>query len=264
MRGGEQWDLLHGGPGHDRLHGGLHDDSLYGGAGDDRLVGDEARAVQRPQVDEQGVVTGAGADALSGGDGADRLIGRAASDSLSGGPGDDRLAAGAGGDVLQGGAGSDSLSCGSGADQVRPPAAEELLTSACEFIRFDWQTLETLMSLGFSPYPRATSAGSATFALGCPAHDEDGVSVHYPCAGTLVLREAGTRRLLGEGRFSRRGAYTTTRFDVHVRLTVLGRRRAQRPPGVLATALLSGWDNGWQRPRRLPRMAWTIRLRTGE
>ena len=180
LRGGEQWDLLHGGPGHDRLHGGLHDDSLYGGAGDDRLVGDEARAVQRPQVDEQGVVTGAGADALSGGDGADRLIGRAASDSLSGGPGDDRLAAGAGGDVLQGGAGSDSLSCGSGADQVRPPAAEELFTSACEFIRFDWQTLETLMSLGFSPYPRATSAGSATFALGCPAHDEDGVSVHYP------------------------------------------------------------------------------------
>jgi hypothetical protein len=265
LRGGEQWDLLYGGPGHDRLHGGLHDDSLYGGAGDDRIVGDEAGAVQRPLVDEQGVVTGAGADTLSGAEGADRLIGRAASDSLSGGPGDDRLAAGAGADVLRGGAGSDSLSCGSGADQVRPPAANELLTRACESIRFDWWIWDTPISLAFSPYPQVTSAGSATFALGCPAHDEDGEYVYYTCAGALVLREAsGMRRLLGKGRFSRRSAYSTTPFDVHVGLTVLGRRRAQPPRGVLATAALSGWDYGSQDPRRLSRMAWTIRLRTGE
>lgn len=73
---------------------------LYGYAGDDILT------------------SGAGNDALDGGEGDDRLTAGAGHDFLDGGTGDDSLSGGDGDDIITGGKGQDTLNGGAGNDQL--------------------------------------------------------------------------------------------------------------------------------------------------
>jgi Ca2+-binding RTX toxin-like protein len=61
---------------------------------------------------------GKGSDAVSGGDGGERLHGGSDADSVAGGNGDDRISGNKGDDAVSGGDGSDSLFGGWGADRV--------------------------------------------------------------------------------------------------------------------------------------------------
>lgn len=65
------------------------------------------------------LITGSGADVLSGNAVANRLSGQAGNDRIFGLAGDDTLVGGHGRDLLQGGAGKDRLSGGDGADSFR-------------------------------------------------------------------------------------------------------------------------------------------------
>jgi len=212
-------------------------EDVTGGAGPDRLTGDD------------------GVSTLLGGGGSDVLIGRGgdvrgSGDRLAGGSGSDRLSGGEGPDTLNGGAGRDCLSCGRGIDIVDDPQAGERLDRSCQRVRFSFGAFDE-DTLAFAPYPRRTDRRSATFRLGCPVFEERG-GEPARCRGTLTLREAsGARRLLGRGRVVDSGRRDS--FDVRVRLTDRGRRRARRSKGVVTTASLRG-DN-------LPRVAWTIRLK---
>lgn len=138
-RGGN--DLLNGGAGDDGLTGGLGNDSLSGGEGRDRLQldggddvmdggngvdtlfynGSAAITVNLSLVGAQ--ATGSGTDTIrnvenvSGGSGADRLIGNGLANLLAGNGGADTLAGGAGGDTLVGGAGRDVMAGGLDAER---------------------------------------------------------------------------------------------------------------------------------------------------
>jgi len=210
-------------------------EDISGGAGADRLVGDDR------------------VNTLAGGDGDDVLIARGGDgfgDRLDGGPGIDRLSGGDGPDTLSGGTGVDRLSCGRGTDLVNDPQAGELLNRDCQRVRFSFGA-DNENFLSFLPHPRRTDRRSATFRLGCPVFELlDGEPSR--CNGTVTFREAtGKRRVLGRGRIADSGRRDS--FDVRVALTDLGRRRARTSKGVLATASLGG--------RNLPRVAWTIRLK---
>ncbi|WP_180940855.1 calcium-binding protein [Sinorhizobium mexicanum] len=120
-------DSLSGAAGNDTLRGGAGKDTLDGGAGLDTAdYGDKTGAVAvtlagaaNASVRIAGVVEdtirnienvtgGAGADVLIGDGLANRLIGAAGNDSLSGAAGNDTLRGGAGKDTLDGGAGVDT------------------------------------------------------------------------------------------------------------------------------------------------------------
>jgi Ca2+-binding RTX toxin-like protein len=94
-----------GGPGNDRLFGGPFPDKLKGGPGSDLLVQGLGDSRQPDNA------------TLSGGAGADVLIGGRSRDSLHGGLGPDRLLGGVGGDFLHGDRGDDVILGGSGADK---------------------------------------------------------------------------------------------------------------------------------------------------
>ena len=161
LRGGAGNDTLTGSDGADVIMGELGVDSIDGGMGDDAMygggqVGDTLTYASRSEpvtVDlPAGTAGGKGerdtvADftVVTGGSGADTLIGGPAADRLDGGDGSDTLIGGAGADTLNGGAGDDWLiardgvadaatSCGSGAAGRRttpsippPPTARRSL-----------------------------------------------------------------------------------------------------------------------------------------
>ncbi len=130
---GDGNDMISGGRGADRLYGEAGNDTLQGGLGTDALDGGDGRdtalyanslaaVTVDLRVTGQQNTGGAGIDtlssienlrgsafddALTGGDGANRLLGMAGDDSLTGGAGADALVGGAGVDRLDGGAGAD-------------------------------------------------------------------------------------------------------------------------------------------------------------
>ncbi len=149
--GGEGDDRLDGGSGNDVLFGGDGNDILVGGAGTDRLNGgngyagaDDGRdtvdygaatGTVRVQLSGQGeVIDGVytqsfarGADIgrdiltsienVTGGRGADILVGSSVSNVLKGGAGRDTISGEGGNDLIHGGAGADILTGGGGADR---------------------------------------------------------------------------------------------------------------------------------------------------
>lgn len=127
LNGLEGSDTLRGGAGRDSLSGSVGDDTLDGGAGDDLLNGGAGRdtaffmagapvrvhlGLTSAQDTGEGrdrligiedVVTGAGADQVTGHAGANWLGSRGGNDTLRGGSGADTLIGGAGSDRLYGG-----------------------------------------------------------------------------------------------------------------------------------------------------------------
>jgi hypothetical protein len=213
-------------------------EDVAGGEGSDRLRGDGR------------------ANLILGGGGADLLVGRdnppsrlRSNDQLIGGDGDDRLVGGDGADFLEGGPGLDALSCGPGADTVGDPAGGELVEPLCEEVVF---FISEDDSFALDPYPYVRSRRAVALRFECPTYELDD-GEFFPCHGRILVREAaGARRVLGFGRVSVRRASPPAR--ARVALTALGRRLARRPGGVAATFSVRGY--------RLPRVAWTIALRT--
>ena len=135
------WDRLHGGPGRDRMQGrgagqGLTDefyddesdeqaarDVVSGGTDADALI-DYSMRTRPLQIDLRRDYSGPERDIISGiasvtgGAGADVLIGNGRTNRLSGGNGDDRLHGLGGDDLLNGGLSNDLMSGGDGADRL--------------------------------------------------------------------------------------------------------------------------------------------------
>ena len=212
-----------------RVDGGADNDELYGaggvmygGAGDDRLlvVGDGG-GVAGGGPGSDLVIGGGGRDDLSGGAGADRLIGGDGDDTLHGGfdrgwdldgccdqPPNvdevDSLDGGPGDDTLDGGPALDSVTCGTGEDSsVVEPRHESVLE--CEEARYDVSDPEddgpSWMRL--SPQPYRWGRSRVLFGvIPCASLEYDeGVTWGplRPCRSAMVLRESGTKRLLGRG-----------------------------------------------------------------
>jgi Ca2+-binding RTX toxin-like protein len=160
LRGWDGNDSILGGDGADQLYGGLGSDTLAGGFGADELDGgdefqaldnsiDYARyddatygdlvinltkpslntgaAVGDTYISIEGVIGGAGQDAITGDGGSnvvyglgghDTILGAGGNDSLFGGDGNDKLSGDAGFDTLAGGLGADELNGGAGIDYV--------------------------------------------------------------------------------------------------------------------------------------------------
>ena len=152
LLGGEGEDTLDGGPDADRIDGGgsawnrlsfrsrrapvtvdltrgrtsdgdtvANIRSVSGGHGADRLVGWDGDDIFRG---------GEGDDVLEGRGGKDTLFGDGGADRLRGGPGADDLLGGRGGDHLSGGLGRDLVACGGGRDLARIDAKDRV--HACE------------------------------------------------------------------------------------------------------------------------------------
>ena len=259
-------DLLDGGPGRDEVRyarrttavrvdigdravGGRQDEGdvvrgfedVTGGAGDDRPVGND---------EANDLVGGAGRDVLIARGGGDRSF----SDTLFGGPGADRLSGGDGPDWLRGGPARDRLSCGRGRDVVRRPGRRELLSRACETLRFEFGG-DDPVSAEVPAYPKAVRGGTATFLFACPRLAS--VDGRVACNGRLTLREAAhPRRVLGRGRVADDGTHGD--FSVLVALNALGQRRIRRGVRTLVSIRSRA---GFSEPVVVPLLAWTIRLR---
>ncbi|NIQ97153.1 MAG: calcium-binding protein, partial [Desulfuromonadales bacterium] len=120
-------DALYGEAGNDTLIGGAGDDTLNGGAGSDTVsysdvVSDSVTASLLDNQGSSGTDTDTFVDIenLTGGGGADTLIGDGKDNILTGGDGDDTLIGGAAvnGDTLIGGAGVDTASYAGSVDAV--------------------------------------------------------------------------------------------------------------------------------------------------
>ncbi|MDF8332582.1 M10 family metallopeptidase [Novosphingobium cyanobacteriorum] len=132
LAGGAGDDTLRGNGGDDALQGGAGADTLDGGAGNDALDGGDGVDTASYAASTAGVkvslaisgyqATGAGNDSLTGienltgGAGADLLVGDGCDNRLDGGAGADKLLGDAGADVLVGGGGRDVLLGGAGGD----------------------------------------------------------------------------------------------------------------------------------------------------
>lgn len=124
IRGGAGDDTITGRGGNDTVEGGAGADDLNGGAGIDTLLftgftpvtvslttntGSGGDAEGDTYVNFENVTGGGGADTLIGSSGANVLTGGGGADTLSGRGGNDTIEGGSGGDSLNGGAGIDTL-----------------------------------------------------------------------------------------------------------------------------------------------------------
>jgi serralysin len=151
-------DLLRGDGGNDALNGGLGDDVMNGGDGNDTVSagigtdrGDGGAGIDRIDLTARAASTqlnlgtgatnfagesfvnfedaylGAGADAVTGTNGANRISGGAGIDTLNGLNGNDLLTGGDGEDLLNGGADNDTLDGGAGVDTLNGSDGNDLL-----------------------------------------------------------------------------------------------------------------------------------------
>lgn len=183
LYGGAGADRLEGGDNADRLYGGEGDDVLDGGAGVDQVYGEDgndlflngtgadlfdggagsdtvdfsgttaARTINLSTgatgedtfVSIENIVTGAGADQLTGNAADNRLTSNGGADILRGEGGDDLLQGGGGIDQLFGGDGNDRLEGGDANDQLRGEAGDDWLRGDLGVDTFDGGTgIDTL------------------------------------------------------------------------------------------------------------------------
>jgi Ca2+-binding RTX toxin-like protein len=264
--GGESADSLNGGGGGaDRMLGAagadvLQDGDVSGQADADVLVGGPAvdtlvyargtTPIELNLGDEKTHGEPGEGDSIStvenvvSGSGADRITGDGYANILVGGGGADLLRGGAGNDLLRGDAGNDSVFCGTGIDLARVGGRRDFVAPDCERL----EIANARFAFAARPYPAAAGAGAVRFRIGCPVYAA--AASRGPCSGSLVLRETrGRARLLGTGKVTRRRSAK----PVFVKLTAAGRRLARAKSGVLAVVTLKG--------KRLPSIGWTIRLR---
>jgi Ca2+-binding RTX toxin-like protein len=94
------------------------------------------------------LVSGAGADNLSGGDGNDSISSGAGADTINGGGGDDTLDGGAGSDSISGGGGTDSLITSAGTDTLDGGDGTDSLTiSSAAYTNISGYTLAGIETL---------------------------------------------------------------------------------------------------------------------
>ena len=201
-----------------------------------------------------------GDDSLAAGPGADRVEGLGGDDNLDGGAGPDSLAAGAGDDVILASDDNavDTIACGPGRDLVAQPDARDILEPDCE--EAGW----TITAEG--PYrdrmrvaPRVAGR-RVTFEARC----------HARCEGSLELRTAVERRLLGLGGFEldrgRWGSITAALNDFgleylrqrrRVRVVKRGRRdcRCPNPPPFVDSGFTTRLDESAAQPEPVDHLA---------
>jgi RTX calcium-binding nonapeptide repeat (4 copies) len=235
--------LLDGGGGTDELRGGdgpetLTDgdlgapgpDVLDGGGGRDAVTYrprtapvtvDLVRATGGERGERDAVLN---VEIISGGRGADRLVGDDGWNDIRGRDGRDTLIGGGDTDFLFNGGGS--TACGDGVDYVVDPGLGEFLEPDCE-------NLYTGSEPSYPAYPPVRRRG-LRYLVQCPRGDEE--HLHVLCSGSLTLRESGgARRVLAAGR-SPVGRWE--RRSYRVPLTAAGRRRAATGRAVRATSVL--------------------------
>lgn len=154
LKGGAGNDTLDGGTGTDTLIGGKGDDRLLAGSGNDSIDGGEGIDILDASASFFGlsvniasgtasgfffdtgfdrftniehVITGAGADSVTGSSDGDRIELGAGNDFANGAAGVDSLFGGSGADFLRGGQGSDFLSGEIGDDDLRGEAGNDTL-----------------------------------------------------------------------------------------------------------------------------------------
>jgi Ca2+-binding RTX toxin-like protein len=161
LDGGEGDDALDAGDGDDSLDGGGGNDTLAAGPGDDHLTdGDGSHSDGADGIDggdgtdlvsygtrvaavtvdlaQTGAVSGeagegdtvVAAESVTGGAGADTLLGTTAGNELTGGPGADVIDGRDGGDALFGEAGDDSLTGGAGTDELRGGSGSDVIATS--------------------------------------------------------------------------------------------------------------------------------------
>jgi Ca2+-binding RTX toxin-like protein len=163
-------------------------EDVTGGAGADTLVGNDA---------DNELDGGAGDDALAGGGGNDGLEGGAGRDTVDGGGGRDDLVGGAGADTLKSRDGlTDRLNCNGGTDSVQGEARDDIAGN-CENVSIAPPTAVAIMSV------TVTRAGLVVIRVGCPA-------VERSCAGAIIVKTVRrvARRFikLGQVNYRLRGA----------------------------------------------------------
>jgi|GEM_PF-6120131 len=152
-------------------------EDVTGGDGADVLLGDAG---------DNALVGGRGSDTLSGRGGRDSLVGGNGADTLRGGDGSDKLSA-TDGDKAFGGAGDDRLSpilsgamrleCGSGVDTIAGEPRGQLL-SGCELVDFRYARI--------SVRPQRRPGGGLRMKWGCTAARASGCGMQI----TLRLRSS--------------------------------------------------------------------------
>ena len=188
-----------------------------------------------------------GDDSLAAGPAADRVEGLGGDDTLDGGTGTDSLVAGAGDDVILASDDNavDTIACGPGRDLVEQPDARDILEPDCE--EAGWTiTAEGPYKDRMRVAPRV-GGRRVTFEARC----------HARCEGSLELRTAVVRRLLGLGGFEldrgRWGSITAVLNDFgleylrerrRVRVVKRGRRdcRCPNPPPFVDSGFTTRLD----------------------
>jgi len=212
-------------------------EDVTGGSGADVLLGDAGA---------NALVGGPGRDLLSGRGGRDSLIGGTGADTLRGGDGNDNLGANVQGDKAFGGAGDDRLSpshrgagrleCGSGVDTVAGEPRGQLL-SGCELVGFPFARI--------SVRPQRRSGGGLRMRWGCTAATARGCGMQI----TLRLRSS---RLAGRS--------VSTKGDASLRSVVLRPTRPTRRGDLVEVVVRGGGlANTARGPRLLGR--WLTRIR---
>ncbi|TFZ00701.1 heme peroxidase [Ramlibacter henchirensis] len=102
--------------------------NLTGGSGADTIIGNANGNVISGNGGNDTITGGAGADTLNGGDGADTLNGLGGNDVLNGDAGNDTLLGGTGNDTLNGGGDNDNLQGQDGNDTLNGGAGTDTLT----------------------------------------------------------------------------------------------------------------------------------------
>lgn len=200
LAGGAGNDLLDGGVGNDTLSGGEDDDVLIGGAGSDTLDGgagtDTASyasgsaavrvslAISGAQATGGGGIdTLTGIENITGGNGADVLVGDGRANALNGGNGADQLLGGGGADVLTGGAGRDLLAGGEGGDVFRFATIRDLsgtaATSADVVIDFSSTQGDRIDLSGVDAIRQTTNVNDAFAWIGSAAFTKVAGQLRY-------------------------------------------------------------------------------------
>jgi hypothetical protein len=256
-------DLAHPGSDGETGEGDIlrHVSTITGGAGADTLIGDH---------DENG---------FTGGDGNDLLIGGAGTDFFTGGPGDDRITAGpgndyvfddAGADRLDGGPGEDEftmgergpdrITCGAGVrDRLLSPDSRDVIGFGCEYAYVRKHGVNMRIELR----PRASTPAAITFRFQCPSSDElDGETIAL--RGSIRIRRAtGQRGELGRGTVPGGpgrlcGEYEQMPGPDYVDVPVLFNARGRREASRRSGLQVTVEFRG----RGVPNARWTMRIPT--
>lgn len=121
---------VHGGAGNDTIDASAQGRSmtLAGGSGDDVITGGRGADVLLGLSGDDIIDGGSGADQIEGGSGADVLSGEGGNDRIVAGAGDDTVDGGSGHDLILGGDGDDTLRGGRGSDAIYATSGDTVRT----------------------------------------------------------------------------------------------------------------------------------------